>query len=47
MISGCLVYPLIYDGNQFLKQGPAEYFDDPWNYLDMAHITLGYFNIYS
>jgi hypothetical protein len=47
MISGCLVYPLIYDGNQFIKQGPMEYFEDPWNFLDIGHITLGYFNIYS
>ena len=25
MISGCLVYPLIYDGNQLIMQGIQEY----------------------
>lgn len=47
MISGCLIYPLIYDGNQFLMQGPMEYFNDPWNYVDMIHIFGGYFNVYA
>jgi hypothetical protein len=30
----CLLYPLVYDGMQFIKQGPAEYFSDFWNFLD-------------
>ena len=46
MIFGCLIYPLIYDGNQFLKQG-HEYFYDFWNLIDVAHIVLGYVNIYA
>lgn len=41
----CLLYPLIYDGTQALKQG-SQYLADPWNYMDMMHITLGYYNIY-
>ena len=41
----CLIYPLGYDGTQMVKQG-AEYLQDPWNYIDMAHISLGYVNIY-
>ena len=39
-----LVYPLIYDGTQMVKQ-MDEYFLDPWNYLDILHISLGYINI--
>jgi hypothetical protein len=45
IIFGCLLYPLIYDGTQALKQG-SQYLADPWNYMDMLHITLGYGNIY-
>jgi hypothetical protein len=41
----CLIYPLIYDGTQALKQGSG-YLHDPWNYMDMMHIALGYYNIY-
>lgn len=37
----CLIYPLFYDGTQMLKQG-KEYFSDPWNYVDILHISLGY-----
>jgi hypothetical protein len=47
MISGCLIYPLIYDGNQLFRQGIKEYSSDPWNFLDISHIGLGYYNIYS
>lgn len=42
----CLLYPLIYDGTQAIKQG-ASYLADPWNYMDLMHISLGYYNIYS
>jgi len=24
----------------------GEYLDDPWNYLDITHISIGYFNVY-
>lgn len=41
----CLVYPLMYDGNQMMLQ-MGEYFDDPWNYLDITHISMGYFNVF-
>jgi hypothetical protein len=44
LISVCLLYPLIYDGTQMLKQG-FSYLSDSWNYLDMAHISLGYYNV--
>ena len=30
----CLIYPLIYDGLNLIKQGPGDYFADKWNYLD-------------
>lgn len=45
IIGGCLVYPLIYDGTQAMKQG-FQYFEDPWNTIDIGNITLGFFNIY-
>ena len=45
LIACCLVYPLVYDGTQMLKQ-QGEYFQDPWNYIDILHIGLGYANIY-
>ena len=45
IIAGCLVYPLFYDGTQAIKQG-LDYLGDSWNYLDMSHIALGYYNIY-
>ena len=45
VLFGCLFYPLIYDGTQMLKQ-KGEYLLDPWNYIDMMHISLGYLNIY-
>jgi hypothetical protein len=45
MICGFLVYPLFYDGTQAIKQG-ADYLGDAWNYLDMMHIGLGYYNVY-
>lgn len=44
MIACCLVYPLTYDGTQMAKQG-SEYLHDPWNYVDILHIGLGYANI--
>lgn len=34
------------DGTQ-LRVGGAEYFEDPWNYVDMLNIGLGYWNIYN
>ena len=39
-----LIYPLVYDGNQALRQG-REYLNDPWNYIDILHISLGYINV--
>jgi hypothetical protein len=44
IICVCLVYPLLYDGTQALKQG-LEYLSDSWNYLDMLHISLGFYNV--
>lgn len=41
----CLLYPLIYDSAQLVKTG-FEYFEDPWNYLDLAHIWLGITNVF-
>jgi len=41
----CLIYPLIYDGLQ-LKNSGFEYFSDPWNYLDLAHIYVGLLNLF-
>lgn len=45
VIAGCLVYPLLYDGTQAIKQG-TRYLYDKWNYLDVLHIALGYTNLY-
>jgi hypothetical protein len=45
-IALCLLYPLIYDGTQFMKQGPSAYLRSIWNYNDVFHILGGYFNIY-
>lgn len=42
----CLVYPLVYDGTQMAKQG-HDYLQDVWNYIDILHISLGYFNCFS
>lgn len=39
-----LIYPLVYDGTQMIKQ-KEEYFLDAWNYIDILHISLGYINI--
>jgi len=39
-----LLYPLFYDFRQLAKQGKG-YFFDPWNYVDIVHITLGYANL--
>ena len=47
IISLCLIYPLIYDGTQWVKAGAVEYLKDGWNYIDILNISLGYFNIYS
>lgn len=44
IICFCLTYPVFYDGTQMVKQG-MEYFTDPWNYVDMIHITMGYANV--
>jgi hypothetical protein len=45
VIFGCLIYPLVYDGTQAIKQ-KAEYFKSGWNYIDIMHIVMGYVNIY-
>lgn len=39
------IFPLIYDTLQLTKQGPKQYFQDPWNYLDQAYIWIGIANI--
>ena len=39
-----LLYPLGYDGNQLYKQGRL-YWNDPWNYVDILNIGLGYANV--
>jgi len=41
-----LIYPLIYDCGQLIKQGFSQYFAQFWNYVDMFHIFGGYANIY-
>jgi len=46
VIGFCLLYPAFYDGKQMYKQGWA-YLDDPWNYLDVVHISQGYLNLVS
>lgn len=40
-----LIYPVCYDGTQMLKQ-KMDYFSDPWNYIDILNISLGYYNCY-
>lgn len=41
-----LIYPMVYDCLQFAKQGIKEYCSDVWNFLDQAHIWLGFANIF-
>ena len=41
----CMIYPTLFDGNQMLKQ-KMEYLEDPWNYIDVIHISCSYLNIY-
>lgn len=38
-------YALYHDGFQLCKQG-TDYLKDKWNYIDMAYIFLGFYNIY-
>lgn len=45
VIGVCLIYPTIYDGTQMINDG-MDYLDDKWNYVDMAHISIGFTNIY-
>ena len=40
-----MLYPTFFDGNQFWKD-KGGYLSDPWNYVDICHITMGYLNIY-
>lgn len=44
-IALCLLYPLLYDGKQFVRQGPRSYLRSIWNYVDLLHILGGYANI--
>jgi len=44
-LSVLLVYPVFYDGTQMVKSGWS-YFQEPWNWLDILHVFLGYGNIY-
>lgn len=45
ILAAGLVYPLYYDGTQACRQG-WDYLNDVWNYVDLLHIFLGYYNIY-
>jgi len=42
----CLLYPTMFEVNQLQKQG-LKYLSGVWNYIDIAHIVLGYVNIYT
>jgi len=42
----CLIYPMVYDGLQLIKQGLGEYFSDKWNFLDQGHIWIGIANVF-
>lgn len=44
-MSICLIYPTVYDFLQCYKQGMGVYFGDFWNWLDQAHIWIGFTNI--
>lgn len=44
-MSICLIYPTVYDFLQCYKQGMGEYFAEFWNWLDQAHIWIGFTNI--
>ena len=37
----CLIYPVAYDGTQMAKQ-KVDYLNDPWNYIDILHIFMGF-----
>jgi hypothetical protein len=45
IIGLCLLYPAYYDGKQLYSQG-WEYFNDPWNAVDVVHISIGYLNLF-
>jgi len=45
VIACCLIYPTFYDGTQMVKNG-ISYFADPWNYIDILNISMGYYSIY-
>lgn len=41
----CNTWACAFDIYQFRKVGWLEYFTDPWNYLDMSYIIVGYSNL--
>lgn len=41
----CQVYACVYDMKQLCSQGFLDYFADPWNYNDQAHIWVGFANL--
>jgi len=41
-----LIYPLVYDTTQLMKQGFKSYFSQFWNYIDLLNIYGGIFNLY-
>ena len=58
MLLAGIFYPWMYDLVQLIKDGPREYFSDPWNYIDFLYIygslsnivcqtILGQYNIYT
>lgn len=41
-----LIRAVLIDGKQVMVEG-LEYFEDPWNYVDVLNVGLGYWNIYN
>lgn len=42
----CLIYPTCYESLQIYKSGVANYFSEPWNYIDICHILFGIINVF-
>lgn len=47
IVLGVLLLRSVYIDLTQLRVGGAHYFDDPWNYVDILNISLGYWNIYN
>jgi hypothetical protein len=41
----CIAYPLIYESKSLWQDGAADYFMQPWNYLDILLIGFGVLNV--